>query len=65
PLSPSPASPGSGCPQLQPHCYDSELVQAFHLYSNQQRLTAQTEVEPEPRLVNKATLTELNAMVDQ
>jgi hypothetical protein len=48
PLSPSPASPRSDCPQLQPHCCDSGLVQVFHLHSNQQRLTAQTEVEPEP-----------------
>lgn len=48
PLSPSPASPGSGCPQLQPCCCDSGLVQVFHLHSNQQRLTAQTEAEPEP-----------------
>jgi hypothetical protein len=31
------------------------LVQVFHLHSNQQRLTAQTELVPEPRLVNKAT----------
>ncbi|KPI16407.1 hypothetical protein OV450_8142 [Actinobacteria bacterium OV450] len=43
PLSPSPASPGSGCPQLLPSCCDSGLVQVFHLHSNQQRLTAQAE----------------------
>lgn len=54
PLSPSPASPGSGCPQLQPCCCDSGLVQAFHLHSNQQRLTAQTESEPEPVLMDIA-----------
>lgn len=55
PLSPSPASPGSGCPQLQPDCCDSGLVQVFHLHSNQQRLTAQTEVEPEPVLMDVTT----------
>ncbi|MFF2520183.1 hypothetical protein, partial [Streptomyces sp. NPDC058086] len=38
----------SGCPQLQPDCCDSELVQVFHLHSNQQRLTAQTELVPDP-----------------
>lgn len=32
----------SGCPQLQPNCCDSGLVQVSHLHSNQQRLTAQT-----------------------
>ncbi|MFI7359963.1 hypothetical protein ACIBTP_39325, partial [Streptomyces avidinii] len=40
----------SGCPQLQPNCCDSGLVQVFHLHSNQQRFTAQTESEPEPGL---------------
>ena len=30
---PSPASPGSGCPQLQPDCCDSPAVRAFHPYS--------------------------------
>lgn len=48
PLSPSPSSPGSGCPQLQPRCCDSEQVQVFHLHSNQQRLTAQTKFGPDP-----------------
>src|SRR5829696_4784265 len=30
---PSPASPGSGCPQLQPGCCDSPAARAFHPYS--------------------------------
>ncbi|WP_406016276.1 helix-turn-helix domain-containing protein [Streptomyces sp. NBC_00984] len=40
--------PRQGCPQLQPDCCDSRLVQVFHLHSNQQRLTTQTECVPEP-----------------
>ena len=30
---PSPASPGSGCPQLQPGCCDSPAARVFHPYS--------------------------------
>ncbi len=37
---PSPASPGSGCPQLQPACCDSPAVKVSHLHRNPQRLVA-------------------------
>jgi hypothetical protein len=39
-LPPSPAPPGTGCPQLLPGRCDGPAVVAFHLHSNQQRLTA-------------------------
>ena len=39
-LPPLPAPPGTGCPQLQPGRCDGPAVVAFHLHSNQQRLTA-------------------------
>lgn len=55
PLSPSPAPPGSGCPQLQQPCCDRVLVQVFYLHSNQQRLTAQTRSPTEPNCVTADT----------
>ena len=43
---PSPASPGSGCPQLQPACCDSPAVKVSHPHSNPQRLVAHLVDEP-------------------
>ncbi len=43
---PSPASPGSGCPQLQPACCDSPAVKVSHPHSNPQRLVAHFVDEP-------------------
>src|SRR6266508_276303 len=43
---PSPASPGSGCPQLQPACCDSPAVKVSHPHSNPQRLVAHFIDEP-------------------
>ena len=43
---PSPASPGSGCPQLQPACCDSPAVKVSHPHSNPQRLVAHLIDEP-------------------
>ena len=37
---PSPAPPGSGCPQLRPACCDSPAVKVSHPHSNPQRLVA-------------------------
>ena len=37
---PSPASPGSGCPQLQPGRCDDQAVKVFHLHSYPWRLVA-------------------------
>jgi hypothetical protein len=37
---PTPASPGTGCPQLLPDRCDGPAVVVFHLHSNHQRLTA-------------------------
>jgi hypothetical protein len=45
-LPPSPASPGSGCPQLQPACCDSPAVKVSHPHSNPQRLVAHLIHEP-------------------
>jgi hypothetical protein len=39
-LPPSPASPGSGCPQLQPPCCDKAAAKVSHLHSIPQRLVA-------------------------
>src|SRR5215212_2200002 len=48
---PSPASPGSGCPQLQPGCCDSPAARAFHPYSVTRRLVAHEQViEPAARI---------------
>lgn len=41
PLSPYPAPPGSGCPQLQPACCDRPEAVVLHLRSTSQRLVAQ------------------------
>jgi hypothetical protein len=43
---PSPAPPGSGCPQLQPACCDSPAVKVSHPHSNPQRLVAHLIDEP-------------------
>ena len=45
-LPPSPASPGSGCPQLQPACCDSPAVKVSHPHPNPQRLVAHLIHEP-------------------
>lgn len=50
---PSPAPPGSGCPQLQQPCCDRALAKVSHLHSNQQRLTAQTRSPTEPNYVTR------------
>jgi len=39
-LPPSPAPPGSGCPQLRRPAATGPAVKVSHLHSNQQRLTA-------------------------
>jgi hypothetical protein len=43
-LPPSPAPPGSGCPQLHLPGATGQAVKVSHLHSNQQRLTAQDGV---------------------
>ena len=43
-LPPSPALPGSGCPQLPPGCCDSPTPEPFHLRSNSWRLVAHNAV---------------------
>jgi hypothetical protein len=45
-LPPSPASPGSGCPQLQPPCCDKAAAKVSHLHSIPQRLVALDVVVP-------------------
>jgi hypothetical protein len=47
-LPPSPAPPGSGCPQLHPLTATRQAAKVSHLHSNQQRLTAQTVVRTLP-----------------
>jgi hypothetical protein len=49
-LPPSPASPGSGCPQLQPARCDSPAVKVSHPHSNPRRLVA--------HLIDKPALTD-------
>ena len=39
-LSPLPAPPGSGCPQLQPTCCDRPVAESFHLRTVRWRLVA-------------------------
>ncbi len=48
-LPPSPASPGSGCPQLRAGCCDSQRAESFHLRSVQKRLVAHDI--PAPNLI--------------
>jgi hypothetical protein len=42
-LPPSPAPPGSGCPQLRRPAATGSAVQVSHLHSNRQRLTAHVD----------------------
>jgi hypothetical protein len=42
-LPPSPAPPGSGCPQLHPPAATGKAAKVSHLHSNHQRLTAQAD----------------------
>ncbi len=44
---PSPASPGSGCPQLVPTCCDRRAAEVFHLRTVRQRLVALHVRDPE------------------
>src|SRR5215212_9638635 len=54
-LPPSPAPPGSGCPQLHRLAATRTAAVVSHLRSNQQRLTAH-RVEPEPALEGRGGL---------
>jgi hypothetical protein len=47
-LPPSPASPGSGCPQLQPGRCDGPAMKVSHLHSVRERLVALEVGHPEP-----------------
>jgi hypothetical protein len=46
-LPPSPLSPGSGCPQLQPNRCDDQAMQVSHLHSIPQRLVAHDVRDPQ------------------
>ena len=47
---PSPAVPGSGCPQLRPGCRDSQAAESFHLRTVRWRLVAHNGIDENHRV---------------